>query len=283
MDQSLPGPGDAVLLENGTWLLHDEDDHVIPTKANLLIKDSKIAKIGHNLPLHAGTEIIDCTDKYISPGFIDTHRHVWQTALKGRHADQTLLEYFPDGNFVSSLYEPEDVCWGQLSGCLESLDAGTTTVVDHAHINITAEHTYQALSATVSSGIRSVFGYCPTGKVKKWSPFEPDWSNTAVPWVLETFDTLAAESPLGDGRVKLAFALDALNLPREAVRGIYAHVRGKSAHLITSHSVGGLMFNSSSSLPACIHEADVRRSTLRPQTPQRPRSPRIRHPDQPRH
>lgn len=44
-------------------------------------------------------------------------------------------------NFVAGpLYKPEDVFWGQLAGCLEALDAGTTTVVDHSHINHAPEN-----------------------------------------------------------------------------------------------------------------------------------------------
>jgi cytosine/adenosine deaminase-related metal-dependent hydrolase len=37
-------------------------------------------------------------------------------------------------------YTPEDIFWGQLGGCLEALDAGTTTVVDHAHMNYSPKH-----------------------------------------------------------------------------------------------------------------------------------------------
>jgi cytosine/adenosine deaminase-related metal-dependent hydrolase len=44
------------------------------------------------------------------------------------------------GNFQSSNHSPSDVYWGQLGGCLECLDAGTTTVVDHAHMNYSPEH-----------------------------------------------------------------------------------------------------------------------------------------------
>lgn len=40
----------------------------------------------------------------------------------------------------SSNYTPEDIFWGQLGGCLEMLDAGTTTVVDHAHMNYSPDH-----------------------------------------------------------------------------------------------------------------------------------------------
>jgi hypothetical protein len=44
------------------------------------------------------------------------------------------------GNFTSSIHNPTDVFWGQLGGCLECLDVGTTTVVDFAHINYSPEH-----------------------------------------------------------------------------------------------------------------------------------------------
>jgi cytosine/adenosine deaminase-related metal-dependent hydrolase len=67
---------------------------------SLLIEDNKIARISSHITPTAGTDIIDCTGKIISPGFIDTHHHVWQTQLKGRHANQTLLEYIPNGSWM---------------------------------------------------------------------------------------------------------------------------------------------------------------------------------------
>jgi cytosine/adenosine deaminase-related metal-dependent hydrolase len=82
----------------------------------------------------------DCTNKIISPGFIDTHHHGWQTLLKGRHANHTLLQYMTEGNYTSSLHTPEDTFWGQLAGCMEMIDCGTTSVVDFSHINYSAEH-----------------------------------------------------------------------------------------------------------------------------------------------
>lgn len=44
------------------------------------------------------------------------------------------------GNLQSYSFDIEDIYWGQLSGCLESIDAGTTTVVDHAHLTYSPEH-----------------------------------------------------------------------------------------------------------------------------------------------
>jgi hypothetical protein len=69
----------------------------------------------------------------------------------------------------------------------------------------------EALRATIGSGIRSIFGYCPTPRVAQWTPefkLEPDM---LPPWVMKTFDKLASLNPFGpSGRVRLGFAFDGL-------------------------------------------------------------------------
>ena len=94
--------------------------------------------------------------------------------------DLLLISYRQASNFTT-----RDAFWGQLGGCLEALNAGTTTVVDHAHINVSKDHcvfspvkfrfeqsrlTYciaeMAVTATASSGIRAIFCYCPHMKVE---------------------------------------------------------------------------------------------------------------------
>lgn len=137
-----------ILLQNATILIPSDktDDYVVPLRQHsLLIEGNKIAQIAAQIAPPEGAHVIDCTDKIISPGFIDTHHHLWQTQLKGRHADQSLVEYMPNGNSQSVNYRPEDVFWGVLGGCLEALDAGTTTVVDHAHVNVSLAHCRLAL------------------------------------------------------------------------------------------------------------------------------------------
>jgi cytosine/adenosine deaminase-related metal-dependent hydrolase len=89
----------SILLKGGTVLTHDGSDHVKSTKADILIKGSKIVKIEPNVSVNGETEVVDCTGKIISPGFVDTHHHMWQTQLKGRHADEMLLEYMITGNY----------------------------------------------------------------------------------------------------------------------------------------------------------------------------------------
>ncbi|KAJ7167377.1 hypothetical protein C8R43DRAFT_1161030 [Mycena crocata] len=233
MDMATP----SILLQNGTLLIHDEKDHVIPLKADLLILGNKITEIGTGLSTpSSSTNVLDCTGKIISPGFIDTHHHVWQTQLKGRHGDDLLLDYVPKGNFTSSLFNPQDIFWGELGGCMEAIDAGTTMVVDHAHMNYSAEHSSSAISAAVSSGIRSYFCYCPTGRVASWSPLKMETS-LMPDWVQSQLAELAAKQPFGNGRVQLGFAFDGYFLPKDMIVALFEQIRGLGVKLITSHYV----------------------------------------------
>jgi cytosine/adenosine deaminase-related metal-dependent hydrolase len=241
----------SILLQNGTVLLHGEDDRVKAVELSLLIQGNKIAKIDKDISVETSTEVIDCTGKIISPGFIDTHHHLWQTQLKGRHANEVLLEYMVTGNWQSSNFSSADFFWGQLGGCLEAVCAGTTTVVDHAHLNYSPESSKFAISATVSSGIRSIFGYCPTLKVTSWNPVEFDYQVLA-PWVLETFTELGLAAPFGEnGRVTLGLAFDLYFLPKDVIISLFSKAKELGVKTITSHFCINAQF-SKSSLPALL-------------------------------
>lgn len=95
----------SILLHNATLLVPESrgGDQIVPIKNHsLLIEGNKIVRIATNIDLpSASTEVIDCSSKLISPGFIDTHHHVWQTQLKGRHSDHTLFEYMTSGTLYA--------------------------------------------------------------------------------------------------------------------------------------------------------------------------------------
>ncbi|KAF1831598.1 Metallo-dependent hydrolase [Decorospora gaudefroyi] len=232
----------SILLKNGVALIHDANDHVVPTKTSILIEHGKIAKIAQEIAVPEGVEVLDCTNKILSPGFVDTHRHGWQTQLKGRHANQQLLEYMVHGFLQSVQFSPEDVFYGQLAGMLESIAAGTTTVVDHAHITRSPDHVKLAIAANVSAGIRSVFCYAPMMFATKFNPLTFH-ENPFEDWVMRTFDELADSAPFGDGRVKLGFAFDLWFLPAEMISGIFAQVKAKGIKTITCHGNTALGLN----------------------------------------
>jgi predicted amidohydrolase len=54
-----------ILLRGGTLLIHDEHDHVIPKKSDLLIQNDRISRIDDDIQPPPGTQIIDCADSLI--------------------------------------------------------------------------------------------------------------------------------------------------------------------------------------------------------------------------
>ncbi|KAI9778291.1 MAG: hypothetical protein M1835_004968 [Candelina submexicana] len=246
----------SVLLKGGTILSHGTNDHITPLRVtDLLIQGNRITKIASGIEAPDDAQVIDCKDKIVSPGFIDTHHHIWQTQLKGRHADETFLQYMPSGGLQGSNYTPVDIFWGQHGGCLEAIDSGTTTVVDHAHMNYSPEHARNALSATVSSGIRSFFCYTPTMRVKSWTPeMEINTEDLLPIWIMDQLEELGRQAPFGEGRVELGFAFDLLFLPKEMVIGIFERARKIGVKLITLHYVNTGTYKLNNYLPKVIWE-----------------------------
>ncbi|RGP78950.1 hypothetical protein FLONG3_2855 [Fusarium longipes] len=231
-----------LLLRGGTVLIHDDQDNVQALVRDVLIEGNRIVKTASSIEDVSDADIMECNLKIISPGFIDTHHHLWQTQLKGRHANELLLEYMSSGNLQSSNYTKEDVYWGQLGGCLEAINAGTTTVLDHSHINTFEGAAATAISATASSGLRSVYGYCPTARVASYSPFEMNPEMVAS-WTLEELQKLGAKAPFGDGRVTMGLAFDLWFLPDEVSQKIFRTAREAGIELATTHAVRNHQFS----------------------------------------
>ncbi|KAK0462936.1 uncharacterized protein EV420DRAFT_1521727 [Desarmillaria tabescens] len=232
----------STLLQNGTLIVFDDHDHPQPVRADVLVKGNVIFQVGPDLrPLDASTLIIDCTDKIVAPGLIDTHHHMWQTQLKGRFADATLFDYFYKGWSQWDFFTPEDIFWGELASCMEALDSGTTTVVDpHTAVAHRTTVITQAISATLTSGLRSFFCYTAVAEIKSWSPqyvlgSPPAWEN-------DLLKTLAQKSPFGpNGRVRMGLAFDQLYLPKDTVQEIIGMARQLNLFPLTTHAAGGAL------------------------------------------
>ena len=107
--------------------------------------------------------MIDARGRIVLPGFVDTHRHVWQTALRGIGTDGDLGYYFDRVMQAhGTRYRAEDVAASNLVGALECLDGGITTVQDYSHVQGSAEFAEAAVDALDRSGIRAVFGFGPS-------------------------------------------------------------------------------------------------------------------------
>ncbi|GAA3228800.1 amidohydrolase family protein [Dactylosporangium siamense] len=149
----------AVLFRNGLVLTMD-DAHTVLPGADVLVVDERVAEVGVGLTAPPGAVEIDATGGIVMPGMIDTHRHLWQTAMRGYGADWTLTQYFVWYYLESGRhFRPEDIYAGNVLGALEALDAGVTTTVDWSHGLQTPQHADAAADALESVPGRFVLAY----------------------------------------------------------------------------------------------------------------------------
>src|ERR671919_1688133 len=137
-------------------------------KADVLVEGKRIREVKPNI--HAGGAAeIDASGRIVMPGFVDTHHHQFETAIRSFLADGLLfndgqphgaINYFQYilGTFAP-VYRPQDVYISELFGSLSQLDAGVTTSHDISQIHYTPQHSDAAIKGSADSARRIVFGY----------------------------------------------------------------------------------------------------------------------------
>ncbi len=151
--------GRPLVFRNATVLTMD-GAHRVHHGADVLISGDQIAAVGPGLQVPAGTVEIDATGGIVMPGMIDTHRHMWQTAMRGYGADWTLTQYFV-WNYLQwgKSFRPQDIYAGNLLSAIEAIDAGVTTTVDWSHNLQTVDHAEAAADALTEAPGRFVLAY----------------------------------------------------------------------------------------------------------------------------
>jgi 5-methylthioadenosine/S-adenosylhomocysteine deaminase len=169
-----------VLFRNGIVLTMD-DAHTVIQGGEVLVVDDKVAEVGTGLTAPDGALEVDATGGIVMPGMIDTHRHMWQTAMRAYGADWTLTQYFVWYYLEHGrLFRPEDIHAGNVVSAWDALESGVTTTVDWSHGLQTVDHADAAVDALQSVPGRFVLAY---GNIQA-----APWEWTAEPAVKEFFD-----------------------------------------------------------------------------------------------
>jgi len=154
-----PAPNQPIVFRDGIVLTMD-DSHTVLPEGDVLVVDGKIADVGVDLQVPEGTFEIDAKRGIVMPGMVDTHRHMWQSAMRAYGADWTLTQYFVWYYLEHGMkFRPEDVAAGNLISGLDAVEAGVTTSVDWSHGLRTPDHGEAALEALASSPGRFVLAY----------------------------------------------------------------------------------------------------------------------------
>jgi cytosine/adenosine deaminase-related metal-dependent hydrolase len=240
----------STLFWGGTIIAFDsatESLRIIDEGA-ILVTGDRIAKLFDAVPeasaVPNGTERVDVSGQIVSPGFIDTHRHGWQTAFKTLGSNTTLAEYVERyGEFAARThFSADDVYLSQLAGLYEALAAGVTTTLDHAHHTWDEERSLAGARASADSGARVVWAY----SMHELAEF-------TLQAQIDNFNDIAA-SDLFDGvPAELGMSFDGWSsvTNTSAIEAVVDAALQANVSAFTSHGVYGPWgFNS---LPSTIH------------------------------
>src|SRR6476469_1281823 len=151
-------PGRPILIKGGCVLSLDRAVGDFE-KADVLIEGKKISAVRPNISA-PNAQVIDATNRIVMPGFVHTHRHMWQGFLRNGLPDGSLEDY---RNVVQRTFGakmvPDDVYAADLISALGAIDSGVTCILDWSHIQNSPEHSDACVKGLMDSGVRAVFAY----------------------------------------------------------------------------------------------------------------------------
>lgn len=220
-------PTDRKLIAGGIVLTMDPSTNG-RTDLDILVDGDTIVDIGPSLSAD-GAEVVDATGMIVMPGFVDTHRHIWEGLLRNIGTDVPLEGRAGYISFVlhklAPAFRPEDAYAGNMVSALGAIDAGITTLLDWSHIQGSPAHTDAVIQALKDSGMRAVFAYgFPWWG--KWEERQPSWFVRAATEHFSTTDQMVTLSLAAAGPEFTDFevARDHWKLARETGARITTHV-----------------------------------------------------------
>lgn len=191
----VPAAGRPIVFRDGIVVTMD-DARTIHDRGDVLVVDGRIAGVGPQLEVPEGTVEIDAAGGIVMPGMIDSHRHMWQTAMRAYGSDWTLTQYFVWYYLEhGKAFRPQDYWAGNALSTLDAIESGITTTVDWSHGLQSVEHAEAAIDALVTAPGRYVMGF---GNI-----FGGPWEWTADPAYRALFERSIDDSRLAG--VQLAF------------------------------------------------------------------------------
>ncbi|MGH3635354.1 MAG: amidohydrolase family protein, partial [Mycobacterium sp.] len=150
-------PEELTLIRGGTVITLEPG---VPDQvADILIDGDQIAAVGPDLNVADGSaRIVDAADHIVVPGFIDTHRHVYQILLRGLGSNWSLMQYAAAIIQTGQHFTPEDLYLANRLGALDAIDSGVTALFDWSQNQSTPEHTDALIAGLESTSIRAMFG-----------------------------------------------------------------------------------------------------------------------------
>jgi 5-methylthioadenosine/S-adenosylhomocysteine deaminase len=167
-------------------------------QGDILVKDSKIAKIGLDINEPNAT-VFDASDYFVTPGFIQTHVHLCQTLFRNLADDMSLLDWLKKKIWpLEAQHTKDSLRVSAQLGIAELLLGGTCTIMDMG----TVHHMQAVFEEIEHSGIRAICGKT----MMDWGDIPDNLRETTKDSIDESVKLLNDWHNRAGGRIKYAFA-----------------------------------------------------------------------------
>jgi len=149
-----------ILIENGIIVSNNKAGDIFT--GDVLVSGNKIQRLSQKSlkktnPLDQYDHVIDATDRFVIPGFVQAHTHLCQTLFRGEADDLSLIDWLKEKIWpFEAAHTAESMRASAIYGTLEMQMNGTTTILDMGSVR----HTQSLLEAVAETGIRYWGGKC---------------------------------------------------------------------------------------------------------------------------
>ena len=138
-----------ILIKNCNLISMAENREKIEYGIDVLIENDKIKQIGKNINSEKSLNIIDASNKYVLPGFINTHAHIPMSIFRESVDGYTTQDWLTQKIWpIEDKLEPDDIYKASLLSCIEMIKTGTTTANDQYFF------TEDIIKAVIKTGVR---------------------------------------------------------------------------------------------------------------------------------
>ena len=192
--------------------------------ADLLIRNGLIVSIAPTIRPSLSMEVIDARERYVLPGFVQTHIHFCQTLFRGAADDLSLIDWLQDRIWpMESRLTSETLSISARLGIAELIKGGTSTALSMESVN----HTDVVFAEIERAGFRSTTGKC---MMDQGVGVPTELCEETTQSIDESLRLLKHWHGAANGRIRYCFA------PRFAI-SCSRRLLTETAHLAREHGV----------------------------------------------
>ncbi len=127
---------------------------------DIAVQGTDILEIGAGLAQkYTAAQTLGAGGKYVFPGFVNTHNHLFQVLTKGLGKGLLLWDWLNTTIFKMTPHiDEEALYWSALAGCMASLRTGVTTTLDFQYLHSHPGQFDAVVQAYEDSGMRGYVG-----------------------------------------------------------------------------------------------------------------------------